>query len=1093
MLGMTCKLAVFSLFLILFLSPAYPYALLREGPSSSAGSGTEEYSLEKALDILNESDWARQQTVTQVVSGVGSGEYGEKEIFSRYYIRILSAPPIRKAYESIRKQMKQDHPDASLHGNLDLSAYDDSRFLVIGVAFRSNHPDLEGMVLNTFRSQTVETLQNRAYLSTTRFPQVRLAEYAAPSDPAIGAQFVFPRLIDGESVISPGDTSFAFELDLPGRRVPELRVTFPVTDAVVGNSSAIAGGTGATDSSSVFDIEALKPDRSASVDLDSSRFAGVVNLFPQTSARAFHGSLYWFHRNDNFDARNFFDPVGESLPEYKRNQFGFSLGAELGPRLNIFTSFDGLRINQGSTLLSNVPTPAMKAGDFSELLVLEDPVHLMDPFTGLPFPGNQIPADRIHPVTRNLLGLLPDPNRDESVRNFVNSQPVVSNVDTLNLRVDYGLSDRSQLSSQFQMVDGNGIDVHPFPHFGRRELEKEYEGYINFTRKFSDHSVSSFRMEFDRSEELDTTRDERPAGLLNSLGIEGIAISGPEDEGYPVFEVEGYPDFGDEQMPRHEVENRYRFEGEFTLTRGDHILELAGAIGWHQLNDVRSSSLERGAFSFSGAYSGHAFADFLLGRADQATRAGGSSRQDLRGGNFRLGITDEWRLLDRLTLTLGLRYQYYSPYYSIHNNLSVFRPLLFEPPKDGGLVDLNADSTGSEDRISTVVHPDRNDFAPRLGFAYRPFGSGRIVFRGSYSVGYEPLYPWIFMYFMGRNFPYYYQQQSQASTDSSGLDISTPFDTSTPTELAIRDIEPNLRSPYTHRWNITLQNELNDNWTLEFSYRGRRSLKNLRIIPANVPTPAPGEIQQRRPNPDYGQFSLVSGGGSSLYYEFQTNLRRRFANGFTFDTQIEFRRRFTDQFRDAPSNPRDLRSEWGPSEHFNDRVFRMNFIYDLPFGTGRPLGEVPFVNFLVGGWRLSGIARITSGDIFSVRLPGDFNNDGLSSDRPDRLGSGHLDSGERSIDRWFDTEAFAEPEAYTFGNSGRGILVGPPYHNWDMSLIKDFVFPNSHRMQFRFAFFNAFNHTNFNIPETVYGTQTFGVITSAGRAREIEIAMRYLF
>jgi len=607
-----------------------------DSSKSNADQEPQNYSFEEALDILNESQWARQQTITQVVEGVGSGEYGEKELFSRYYVRILSAPQIRNAYKIVQGQV-EDKKDSADQDEFGLVGYDDPRYIIIGVAFRSNQPDLEGEVLNVLKSQTVETLQNRAFLSSSSQPQIRLVDYRPPTDLAIGAQFVFPRIIDGKNVISPDDESFAFELELkvelevggqnggggpgggPGRPggpggpggdddeefdFPVLRVNFPVSDAVTGPSESLLLASGSGSENGPFEFQVFQSNQSGSVNLNSSRFAGAVNLFPKKTSRAIDGSVYWFHRNDNFDARNFFDPGGEPLPEYKRNQYGFSLGAELGPRLNVFGSFDGLRINQGSTLLSNVPTPAMKMGDFSELLLdLDDPVQLYDPFTGAPFINNQIPQDRIHPVSKNLLSVFPDPNRDEEIRNFVNNQPEVQNVDTLNLRVDYGLSDRSQLVTRFQLSDADGIEVEPFPTFGGREFQKEYEASVSYTRTFSDTAVSNFRIEFDREEQADRPRDERPAGLLDSLGIDGVHIEDPDDEGYPSFEVEGYPEFGDRRLPQREVSNRYQFDGDLTLTRGSHIFDLTGSFGWRQLYDATSNSLERGEFGFSGDYS----------------------------------------------------------------------------------------------------------------------------------------------------------------------------------------------------------------------------------------------------------------------------------------------------------------------------------------------------------------------------------------------------------------------------------------------------------------------------------------------------------
>lgn len=1047
---------------------------------------TKSMSGQEAVELLNDSPWSRQLTVTRVVQGVGSGEYGEKEIFSRYYVRVLSAAPVRHAYSKVLETFEAgSSPDTAR--NRAIEAFNPGEFIVLAVAFRSNQPDIENEVLNVLRSQTVETMKNRAFLSTSRFPQLELAAYYPPSEPAVGAQFVFPRAVNGKEVISTGDSSFAFELDMPGRRyIPDLRVTFPISEELVGPASDPASTVRPLQQ----EFRILKGQGSESFDLSASRVAGVVNLFPQQAkAKVLHGSLYEFHRNDNLDARNFFDPIGESLPEFKRNQFGISLGAALGPQLKLFGSYDGLRINQGSTLLSNVPTPAMKAGDFSELLTLENPVQLTDPLTGEALAGNRIPLDRLHPVSRKLVDLIPAPNRAEDVRNFVNSQPSVTNNDTVNLRADLGFNSDSQLTLQFQTTGGDGIEVHPFPAFGGYEGIRSYEASTSLTHTLSDNSVGTVRLEFERTEEMERPKNERPAGLIDSLGIQGVGISDPDDEGYPVFDVSGYPVFGDERLPQHEVENRYSLESEVTFVRGSHVLSVSGDLRSRQLNDSRSNSVERGVFSFSGIYSGHAFADFLYGRADQATRAIGNSRQDLRSRGFEFGFVDEWRVHPKLSLRLGLRYEYSSPFRSTHSNVSVFRPLLFEPPTDGDLQEFPA---ATEAGGITVVASDWNDFSPQIGFAYRPFGSGKFVVRGSYGVFYESRPSWLYENYMGRNYPHFYEQSSQASTDSSGLDLSSPFNTTISTELGIRDISPRLRTPYTQNWDIRIQNQFSDDWNLEVSYRWRRSLKDTRIIPGNVPLPGPGAIQSRRPNKDFGQFAIVTGGGSSVFYEFQVDLRRRFAGGFTFDSSFEWRRRFDDSFEDEPSNPRNLKAEWGPSG-FPSRRVNLNFIVDLPVGRGNRF-EVPgALEPLLGNWRLSGIAQISSGEYFGVVLPGDHNNDGLSNDRPDRVASGVLPADEQSIDRYFDTSAFVVPGAFAFGNSGKSILVGPAYHGWDMSLIKDFPLVNDHRLEVRFAFFNAFNHANFDNPNNVLGTRTFGVISGARRAREIEVALKYSF
>ncbi|MEJ2144273.1 MAG: hypothetical protein P8020_03975 [Acidobacteriota bacterium] len=1047
---------------------------------------------EKALEILNDSPWARQQTSTRLIQGVGSGEYGEKEIFSRYYVRILSAAPVRRAFERVRDLAQESGATPAGGGNATVprarSTFD-AAHIVIAVAFRSNEPEMQRDVDRTMRSQTLDTIRNRAYISTAGLPQVRPVAYFPPIEPAVGAEFVFPRVVDGTDVISQSDSSFTFAFNLPTHG-PDLRVTFPVTPELL--SPTPSSATRVDLESSVSEFRITSGQDKGALNLESSRLGALVNQFPQqTTTRAFHGSIYEFHRNDNFDARNFFDPVGQRLPEYKRNQFGFSLNWNLSSDLSLFGSYDGLRINQGSTLVSHVPTEAMKNGDFGDLLYLDTPVVIRDPETRVPFPENRIPADRIDPAAAGLLPLLPNPNRSERVRNFVNGQPVLVNQDSINLRADVALSDISQLAAQYAMDLGEETAVHSLPAFGSQATGNDYEASASYTRVFSERTTGSWRLRYRRNLDSVVPRQGRPAGLVESLGIAGVGVTTPEDEGYPVFDIAGYPEFGDTELPQNEIRNRASVESNLTVVRGDHVLHFNGQAGLRQINDSRSSSLERGSFGFSGTYSGEAFADFLLGRADRALRAIGSSRQDLRRKHFRIGAGDEWRINPRLSLNLGLDYQYFEPYRSIRNNLSVFRPLRVVTPPDGQLIDL--EQSGDSVSVGTVVRPDRNDFAPRIGLAYRPAENGRIVIRASYGLEYDPFPSWIFEDFMGRNYPYYYSQEAQASVDSHGLDLSAPFDTTTATELAIRDISPQLRTPYNQRWHLELEDSLSNDWSFNLEYFGRRGVHELRTIPGNVPLPAAGPLQPRRPNTAYGQFSIVTSGGSSIQHRFTGLIDRRFARGLSFQAEFAWGRRFDDEFEEDPSNVRDLRSEWAPTGWYEEKRLSVHFLVDLPFGPGRRFGGNGFVDTIFGGWRLSGIGEIESGDRFTVVLPGDPNNDGLFSDRPDSLGPVNLSSSQQSVDRWFDTEAFAKPAPYTFGNLGRNTVLGPGYHNWDLSLIKDVQFSNDHRIEFRFAFFNAFNHPNFEIPDATYGTESFGVISGARRAREIEIAVKYSF
>ena len=298
-----------------------------------------------------------------------------------------------------------------------------------------------------------------------------------------------------------------------------------------------------------------------------------------------------------------------------------------------------------------------------------------------------------------------------------------------------------------------------------------------------------------------------------------------------------------------------------------------------------------------------------------------------------------------------------------------------------------------------------------------------------------------------------------------------------------------------HEWALSIENEIIPKLNLEISYSGRRTTGSDQFIVANVPLPGPGAIQQRRPNPNFGRFSILTAGGSSLSNSLAATLRKRLSLGFSVDASYNYSRMISTSSRSDPSNPRDLRSEKAPSSNPLQQ-FDLSFICDLPIGRGRAF-EMEWagpLRPLIEGWRLSGIATYRTGYLFHPRLPGDFNNDGVRGDRPDRIAPGSLSGSERSIDRWFAVEAFQYPAAYGFGNSGKNILVGPGRRNWDISFVKKAqVSRDGDTLEVRVQLFNAFNHVNFNNPNTSVGTSSFGKIFGANRSREIEIAVKYMF
>lgn len=843
----------------------------------------------------------------------------------------------------------------------------------------------------------------------------------------------------------------------------------------------------------------------------------IVNPFSVRKRGKYYGSIYEYHRNDNFDARNFFDPVGKSLPEFKRNQFGFSLGGFLTGKLKAFGSYDGLRINKGSTMLSMVPTPAQKQGDFSALTDRQ----LVDPYTHEPFENNRIPKERINEISAKLLALFPDPNRDDPMRNFVNNQPFLNNSNNISSRIDYEFSSQTKFFGNYSINNGKQSLVSALPSFGTTMDQKAQSVSADLTHSFSSNKVLSLHLSFDRNASLQLSQQAFRDGLVKSIGIDGTSALDSIDEGYPQFDIMGYGSLGfgfgingypedgfASGSPEHFCQNTYAAKGEYTYVHGNHTIVAGGNLSSVQLNNMRTWGTRRGQFGFSGAFSGDAFADFLLGIPYTATRGIGSNRSDLRQRSWKVFVKDDWKINRNFTLSAALGYSY-SPFYrSTQSRVSFFFPLLFEPPADGEIV-----VTGSE-RARTLglnlgpgeaAYPDTNDWEPSLGIAYSPLGNNRLVLRGSYKITHGFMNPIQGLIYVGRNYPFFYLETAQSST-APDLNLSHPFSSTTTAALTFKAADPYLRNPYTQEWSASIQYEFWNSWSLELAYNGQKTTRMFRAVPSNVPQPAAFgvPIQPRRPNPQYGELDVLTSGGSYSSTGLDAQIMRRLTGAFSLQGGLVWTKAMSDVWGWGfinPNNPRNAaaeRSVWG----FDTPIrFTLNYILDLPVGRGKLLSTnwAGKLSPLFEGWRISGITSIWSGWPFNPEIFGDPNNDGVWGDRPNRVGSGILPGSRRSVDKWFETSDFVMPDysgpnPQWFGNCGRNILRGPGKTNWDISILKRTrVSGDGKLLEFRVQFFNALNHANFQQPGNIIGTPTFGVISNADNAREIEAAVKFTF
>ena len=321
-----------------------------------------------------------------------------------------------------------------------------------------------------------------------------------------------------------------------------------------------------------------------------------------------------------------------------------------------------------------------KRGDFSGLSY-----QIIDPATGQPFPNNLIPAARIDPVAQRLLGIIPSANQPDPDRNYINSQPRVTNEDRYNFRVDYQWTDKTKLVGNLTFTNREEVRVKPLPDFNSDRTVDSDNLRLSLDHRFSDRLLGSFSLQLNRHVNLILSQNSGNAGTLDSLGIQGLQILDDADEGYPDFRLSGYAQFGDDDSPRTGTRNDLRFNTDFNYSWNDHSLAWGTRNNIHQINDDRTGGNRRGSFRFNGGFTGDAFADFLLGIPESALHGIGSNRVDLRGSFLEFFFRDNWKINSNFNLTLGITYQKRPAWRSL-NPVAGFFPLLLQPPTDGDFI-----------------------------------------------------------------------------------------------------------------------------------------------------------------------------------------------------------------------------------------------------------------------------------------------------------------------------------------------------------------------------------------------------------------------
>ena len=890
-----------------------------------------------------------------------------------------------------------------------------------------------------------------------------------------------------------------------------------------------------------------------------------VNIASRSGANRLSGTAYEFLRNSALDAKNFFDDPNSSIPPYHQNQFGASLGGPI--RRNhtfFFTNYEGLRILQSVTNTTLLPTLAMRQGDFNGINPQTgNPFPpIIDPTTGKPFLGNTIPATRIDPLSRAILARIPlpsNPNAPPLNNNDINVGLHRVTTDQFMARIDHELTPKHQLFGRFLLF--NGQQLIPFvpdsfaqnpsapPGFGTNKDDTGRNFALGLTSVFRPTLINDFRFGYTYYYGTKEAQNIH-SGFLESQGV--TRAPGATNDGIPAIDVPGYADMGDSDIFQPQIRKNSTFQ--FT----DNVAWVSGRHTWKFGADVRRYRLfylvedfGQGLFTFSdGANSVSSpncaptptdesrceitgFSDFLLGRPflsyAQAGNSGGNDRLDYFGAYF----SDEFHATRRLTLTYGLREEFYSPPTNADGRASILDPsdaTQFIVRNDQGqaaalianpliqnlqsLYGLSFITSQQAGLPPSLIRPDWAGWAPRFGFAYDLTSHHSTSLRGGFGVfnslgeldyaSETRLSAPITEFLFGLDTCRFYGPgacgQSYAPAQLS-YQLAYTLGNQEPTAISS---PPNLRNGYVYEWSLSLDHEIAPNTVLSVSYTGsdghklpRRSLQN-----QGIPN-LPGEQRGYHPQPGSNQYIRATDVNSN-YNALIVRLERRFSHGVSFVGGYTFGKSIDtasglNGANQAQDNY-DLKAERGVSDFDIRQRFVFSGNWEFPFGSGRQWMRGGAAARVFGHWDLSNILTLQSGQpltaILSTALSGTDSN---GTDRPDLIANPNLPAGQRTPSKWFNTEAFMAPPIFhnslgasysILGNEGRNVITGPGLAAWDMSLQRQARLSERLSLVFRSDFFNLTNHPNFDRPGLIYGTSNFGEISSAENSRQIQFSLR---
>jgi hypothetical protein len=860
------------------------------------------------------------------------------------------------------------------------------------------------------------------------------------------------------------------------------------------------------------------------------RGAGVVSVSTKSGNNEWHGTVFEYLRNERFDAKNFFALPTATKAPLDRHQYGAALsGPIIKNKTFFFVDWAAQREDRGQVFVNTVPTEAMRRGDFSDyraangsLILIYDPLTTqVNPngagFIRQPFPGNIIPANRLDSVGLNVGSIYPLPNGPGAFNNYTSTVNRSVRGNSFTGRVDHRQGDRDSFFVRFSYEKfsldapqgqaacclptppeaASRFDLGPFVAGIQNTRLTTMGGVMNWTHLFGPTVVNELRIGFAKTNP-ETVQSDFGTQAATSLGIQGINLNEfatglPNLNIQDVTGLSGGPAF----LPVNPKQIHYQIEDTLSWVTGRHSFKtgyrfiLRKPSPYTNGNTRSSIAINRNLTNNPQTNSqGSGYATLLLGMTTGGSRAFLLDVFDYTNSEHSLFVQDDWKLSNRVTLNLGLRYEVYVPDTERENRL---------PNYDvEGMRLVYAGEDGATERANKETR--WGNFAPRIGVAWDVTGDAKNVVRAGYGKSFFPV-PHAAGNLLDQNVPNSISQNYSVETNPLVYTpdrvprLSNPFPAIVPlqprTTAELNAANPTVfghaysnETPHMHTWQVSYARQITNTLMGEVAYVGSKGVNLIWGGNINEVQPGPGSQASRRliqPLSNVSTINYFNPTNSSSYNSLQAKLDKRFSNGLQFLAAYTFGKSL--DYAGAPAsgggavgNAQSVTlfdQSRGPSGFDVKHRFVLSWVWALPFGEGHAIADGGLLKPILENWQFSGIVTLSTGRPFTVFLNTGVNNGAPSW--PNRIGDGRLDN--PTVDQWFDPTAFVAPPPNTYGTSGRGVLYAPGTQTVDVSLSRTFPI-SMFRLQFRADAFNLFNTPQFGFPNANIGSPTVGRITS---------------